>query len=317
MMFPEGNKSDLRRYAERVPINMVSIQLTSRRFAQIHKTTGRAAFEESVRWADSLLDVSSELGITAVLDFSLFPLDPEAPDQTTPVFWKNDLAISEVIAVAGELARRFKGRGRELAAYKIMSEPVVRSPTGPLEPPKWPAVLQAIVSSIRKHDPNRWIVVQPGPWGLPDGYTQFRPPVGHRLIWGAHAYAPHAFTHQGIGQWPLGPRYPGKVNGKIWNKNALEQYLYPLIAFQAKNPRPVWIGEFGALRWADGAEQYLIDVTSLFDAHGWGWTYHSAVGWHGWNPDYDDSYGDNVQSANHLVHDRSKRWSTLRKLFAQ
>jgi hypothetical protein len=298
-------------------MNMVSLHLAPRRFAKMRNLGGRAALEASLQWADSMLDKCAQLKLTAVLDISHFPLDPGAPDQTSSAFWENPEALSEVVAVADALSRRFHRRGPELSAYAIMTEPVLRTRAATVAPPAWPGLLRRIVAALRKHDPERWIVVQPGPWGLPDAYAGFQPPAAPRLIWGAHMYAPHAFTHQGIRDWPLGVRYPGRASGKAWNKESLSEHLQPLAEFQRRNPGPVWIGEFSALRWAEGAELYLRDLVSVLDANGWGWTYFGPAGWHGWNPDYSDAYGDERMAADQLVYEDSRRWATLREIFGR
>jgi len=315
--FPEGTPETLERYARQLRINMVSLHLASRRFAKIKGVDGRTAFEASVRWAESMLDKCAALELTAVVDISHFPLDPQAPDQTTPAFWGDPAALSEVVAVADALSRRLNRRGRELSAYAILTEPVLRGHAASLAPPAWPGVLRRIVTAIRKHDAHRWIVVQPGPWGLPDAYAAFQPPSARRLIWGAHMYAPHAFTHQGIRDWPLGIRYPGRASGRTWNKIVLNEHLRPLAEFQRRNPGPVWIGEFAAVRWAEGAESYLRDLASVFTAHGWGWTYFGPAGWHGWNPDYNEAYGDDRTAADQLAYEGSRRWATLREIFGR
>ncbi len=131
-------------------------------------------------------------------------------------------------------------------------------------------------------------------------------------------YQPHPFTHQGIGGRPLGVTYPGLIGGIYWNQSELNLLLEPLHLFQQTQPAPVFIGEFSAVVWAPGGEQYLLDLVSLFKGYGWGWDYFSATDWHGWNPDYDEFYAPDVPASawmSHYVGDKSIRWSTLRLLY--
>ncbi len=131
-------------------------------------------------------------------------------------------------------------------------------------------------------------------------------------------YQPHPFTHQGIGGRPLGVTYPGLIGGIYWDQNELNLLLEPLHLFQQNQPAPVFIGEFSAVVWAPGGEQYLLDLVSLFKGYGWGWDYFSATDWHGWNPDYDQFYAPDVPPSawmSHYVGDKSIRWSTLKLLY--
>jgi len=186
-----------------------------------------------------------------------------------------------------------------------------------MSPPQWKGALENIVSEIRKFDKKRWIVISPGSGGGPGGYANFQPPTDSRLIWGAHMYLPHAFTHQGLKGRARGVVYPGRIRGKYWDKSALREALAPLKQFQKKHSGPIFIGEFSAVRWASGGELYVRDLAAIFDENNWGWTYFSATGWHGMNPDYDDKFSsDNPKEwKSHFVGDTSPRWQTLRSIF--
>lgn len=93
----------------------------------------------------------------------------------------------------------------------------------------------------------------------------------------------------------------------------------PLRQFQKQHDVPVMVGEFSAVRWAEGGEQYLNDLAELFDEYGWSWHYFSATGWHGWNPDYNQNYPGKDGVGNwkkDYVGERSVRWQTLREIFS-
>lgn len=48
--------------------------------------------------------------------------------------------------------------------------------------------------------------------------------------------------------------------------------------WQVKNniePFRIFVGEFGAWRNAKGADQYLEDLTQLFDEFGWSWAHYA------------------------------------------
>jgi hypothetical protein len=188
-----------------------------------------------------------------------------------------------------------------------------------LVPPGWDSFQSEIVRTIRQYDRGRWIVVKPGPWGGPGGYSDFQPLPFDRLVYSVHMYEPHPFTHQGIHGWPTGVGYPGVVQGKYWDKSVLESALSPVAAFQQRYHVPVWVGEFSALRWSKGGEKYLMDLTEIFERSQWGWCYFNVGFWHGWNPDYDNIFDQDDKMPNfdlHRVGESSMRWETLRRMFS-
>ena len=136
------------------------------------------------------------------------------------------------------------------------------------------------------------------------------------MIYSVHMYLPHKFTHQGVGSREIGLEYPGVINGRLWNAQELKKALSPLRRFEQEYGVPVWVGEFSAVRWAEGGEQYLEDLVGVFDEYGWGWAYWSFAWWHGWNPNYDDQFFEGSSGwEEHRLGTRSKRWQTLREMF--
>jgi len=313
--YPSGKPSDIRRFKSQLNINMVRLQVRINQYAIIKKTTGPEAFAESVRWLDEMLDECSRLGITAVINYGQFPIGDKGDSMKSPVYWADKKNLDEVVFVSAQLATHFRKRGEELAGYDIISEPLEIVNGKPSIPSNWPGLMNRIVATINNIDPNRWIVVAPGIGGGPAGYGGFMYPKGTKVIFGLHMYLPHSFTHQGIDNRAVGLKYPGQIGMSYWDKDALRKKLAPLVRLQEDFSAPVFVGEFSAVRWADGGEQYLMDLVSIFDAYGWGWAYYSASGWHGWNPDYNNIYGVGVQVKNQIVEYGSLRWKTLRAFF--
>lgn len=318
--FPESTPNDIIRYKTHLNVNMIRFHIKIRKHAKESKLSGEASLDEAIKWADSMLDECKRQGITAVINIKQFPLNPDKPDDQTQQFWSDPSSRAEVLAVTKRLANHFRNRGIELAAYDMMSEPVIRTGSRSKSPDEWPELMQEIINVISIADNSRWVVVAPGPWGGPDGYKTFTPPVGNNLIWGVHMYKPHEFTHQGIRQYKQNVKYPGIINLRKWNRETLAKELAPLKAFQQKNGGLVWVGEFSAVRWADGGEQYIKDLVSIFDSNNWGWSYFSGSGWHGWHPDYNQIKScltANCNFKDHYLGNSSARWETLIDIYKQ
>lgn len=316
--FPGSSTEDVERYKKNLDLNIVRLNVNVRQYAKSKNISKEQAWESAMLWTDSMLDACARLGIRATVEVNQFSLDPAHPERmNTPRYWDDENMLNELYWVAGRLAERYASRGAELAAYQVLSEPLILRNGRATSPPKWRHVLDRIIAEIRMFDKERWIVVSPGPGGGPHGYESFVPSSDRYLIWGAHMYLPHAFTHQGIKGKAMGGGYPGMNGWKYWDKDSLRAALEPLKQFQKQYPGPVFIGEFSAVRWAAGGEQYVIDLASIFDEYNWGWTYFSATGWHGMNPDYDDKHSsdDPTEWKAHFVGNHSLRWQTLRSIF--
>jgi len=78
-------------------------------------------------------------------------------------------------------------------------------------------------------------------------------------------------------------RYPGKFAGRDWNRDTLLAAMGDVIAFAEKYRVHIYVGEFGAIRWAPGAAEYLGDLVSIFESYGWDWSFHAFREWDGWS----------------------------------
>lgn len=310
--------TSLEQITQRVRINSIQIRLMPRRVAEIQKISSEEAWKRSLSWGDAMLDQCKKLGLAATMTVEGgFPLDPSLPLMSNgKEFWNDPVRLNEAIQIADKLAAFFAKRGAELVAYQMLSEPLIYDGGKALSPTSWRDLIEKIIYTIRRRDPNRWIAVAPPPGGGPNLYKGFQPFSASRIIYGAHMYIPQAFTHQGILQWQAESyTYPGRIGGVgYWDKKGVEMIMSPLREFQQRYQVPVWIGEFGTVPWADGGEQYILDLVDIFDNWSWGWTYFSINGFYGWSPDYDNQKPQSLSEVpKHRVGASSLRWQTLRR----
>lgn len=301
-------------------INSIQIRLLPRLVAERQNKTPAVAWQESLAWGDQMLDECKRLGLVAIMTVEGgFPLNPAIPvAHESAAFWSDANQRNEVTQTMDLLSAHYANRGAELAAYQILSEPLMWDATGKgVEPPQWRGMMNDVIATIRKNDPSRWIAVAPPPGGGPNVYVGFKPFNASRIIYGAHMYIPLTFTHQGILNWQgVSNKYPGQFNKKCWDKEALKAAMMPLRDFQLKYGVPVWIGEFSAISWAKGGDQYLRDLVEAFNAWNWSWTYFTWNGYFGWQPDYDNSMPVPMQTwPSHRIGALSPRWQTLKQLF--
>jgi endoglucanase len=190
---------------------------------------------------------------------------------------------------------------------KYVNEPTIlgycfiSEPHTPWIVKNWQTIVPQFIKAIRSVDKNSYLILSAGLWGFPDFGKGRRLPVpfkdpANKTLYGWHDYAPHNYTHQGVGNKakralrPRGQRYPGKLKMfggsplKVWDRAAQQQYMQPALDFMKKYRVKMFVGEFGVVRWAPGADKWLDDKISIFEENGISWSCHNyAGGWDGWN----------------------------------
>jgi hypothetical protein len=201
-----------------------------------------------------------------------------------------------------------------IVAYDVLNEPVTN----------WHCrgtwyhnVMPAAVAAIRGVNPHVWLVIESEYQGAPGGFTTMPILNDPHVIYSFHFYSPHSYCNQGILSYPgYTASYPG-LNSmwgtapfQFWDKETLRSEMLDVIRFKNAHPdKRILVGEFGVLRWAPGAHQWLTDCIALFEEYGWDWCNHSPSGWNGYNATYTPT----VQTGSHAPDggDRSARWTAL------
>lgn len=198
----------------------------------------------------------------------------------------------QFIAVWQRIAARYRG-ARPIWGFDLANEPVEDLVEEGCD--DWQQLAERAARAIRTIDPDRTLIVEPAAWGGPAGLGDLAPLPLSNVVYSVHMYLPHPFTHQGVHGPGPAYSYPGVIEGRAWDRAALEAALQPVIDFQRAHGVPIYIGEFSAIRWAPSgsAARYLEDLVAIFEAQGWDWSYHAFREWHGWSvehgPDRDNA----------------------------
>lgn len=77
---------------------------------------------------------------------------------------------------------------------------------------------------------------------------------------------------------------------------------------------PIYVGEFGVMRWVPGAAEFVRDQTDLFERYGWNYAYYTwradAADWDGFNHEYGpDPEVHTPVSDNPLLAVHRERWA--------
>lgn len=248
-----------------------------------------AWLEGELRRLDAALPHCEKYGLRVALDLHS---PPGGRATSSGYFGSDDRLFTDrkaqdlFVEVWRRIAARYKD-ARPIWGYDLANEPVEEFVEDGCD--DWQALAERAARAIREIDPARAIIVEAPPWGSPESLADFRPIAVSNVVYSAHMYVPHEFTHQGVGRKDAAPvTYPGVIGGKPWNQSALEAALRPVIEFQRAYNVHIYLGEFSAIRWApgDSALQYLRDVIELFERHEWDWSYHAFREWQGWSVEH-------------------------------
>ncbi|MBQ7666816.1 MAG: cellulase family glycosylhydrolase [Kiritimatiellae bacterium] len=242
------------------------------------------------RWLEGKLDhfdtfvlpQAVKRGMKVVLDLH------EAPGGKTAF---NEMNMLHDPAIAGHfvetwrrIARRFKGR-EGIYGYDLNNEPLQAGEAAP-GCDFWTLQKRA-AEAIREIDPETPILIESNLQDSPSAFATLSPLDLTNIIYEVHMYVPLRYTHQGV-LWKQGERpdpYPNAEKG--WNAETLRGALAPVRDFQRRHGAKIYVGEFSAIAWAPGAEQYLRDCIEIFEDYGWDWTYHAFREWAGWSVEHE------------------------------
>ncbi len=239
------------------------------------------------RYIDGELDTlerqlvwARKYGIKIVIDLHAAP---GARDTRSNLYMFYDAKYADAfIATWRKIATRFRGRP-EVYGFDLVNEPVQTALALP-GCDYWSLQSRA-AEAIREIDPETPIVIESNGWDGPDTFTDLRPLALPNIIYQVHMYKPMEFTHQGVfDKKAPATKYPDAAKG--WNIDYLRRQLAPVVAFQKRHGARIYAGEFSAIVWGEGAENYLRDVIAVFEENGWDWTYHAFREWQGWSVEH-------------------------------
>ena len=235
-----------------------------------------------------ILPLSEKYGIKVVVDLHN-TIGGRVGGYTDFALFDDDTFYAAWLDIWREIATRFRGDKR-VYGYDLCNEP---RQTLAHKRNYW-QIQQAAAEAIREIDPAVTIVMEANAMDAPDAFYYLSPLSLSNVIYQVHMYEPGTYTHQGLENNPLGMDYPGTLqNGHTFDKAWLRSQLAPVRAFQQAHGARILVGEFSAICWAPGADQYLTDLTDIFDEYGWDWCYMAFRAWGGWSLEHTGT-GENT-----------------------
>ncbi len=179
-----------------------------------------------------------------------------------------------------QVATRFAGRAADIYGYDLLNEGCHLTPA--IEGGDLVGLMERTARAIRKIDPAATIIVE-SMYGDPGWFRSLSAIDLDNVIYSVHCYYPHDYTHQGIYETNA-PVYKWPDETRGWNRDFIRRHLQPVLDFRREHiGARILVGEFSAVAWAEGADQYLRDSIAVFEELGFDWIYHDYRGWRGWN----------------------------------
>ena len=255
-----------------------------------HGVGTNADLEDYDRWLDGKLDhvegavlpLARKYGLKVAIDLHVTPGGRDASHEMNMF---HDAAFADhFVECWRRIARRFKGNGDAIYGYDLCNEPQQQR-AAPPGMDGWNLQRRA-AEAIREIDPETPVIVECNANDAPEGYRNLSPLALTNVIYEVHMYGPGDFTHQGIqGMSMARCRWPDASRG--WDAGFLRSALAPVRQFQLRHGAKIYVGEFSAVAWAEGADIWLRDIISVFGEYGWDWTYHAFREWRGWSVEHE------------------------------
>lgn len=297
MISPNIDAEGLRVLGQEWKANLIRWQLI--RHGQAGQPDDLASYDQWVQGElkklDAALPLCERFGLRVVVDLH----SPPGGKATAGGYVGSDHRLftdrqcqDKFVELWRHIATRYRA-AKPIWGYDLVNEPVEDDVADDCD--DWQDLAERTARAIREIDPQRTLIVEAAPWGGPEGLKELRPLTVSNVVYSAHMYVPHAFTHQGVHSKGASYEYPGEVGGRFWGKAQLESALQPVVDFQERYNVHIYMGEFSAIRWApnQSAYRYLRDVIDIFEARGWDWTYHAFREWSGWSVEHGEDPKDN------------------------
>jgi len=278
--------------------------------------SAQEALELNLKWTKDIYERLAKDGVNTFLTISDYPVDlVTCVKKAESDYWEEKKCTDQIESFSKQTIDYFKDTN--LLGYQFFGEPVVRRDNKWLTPVEWTEIFKNLITYRDKVDSSKYLIYSHGPWNFPVRYNDLKPFDANNIIYSAHMYLPHAYTHQRIRKKTTF-NYPGEVNGRDWDKTDLVQTLQPFKNFEDKYGKPMMIAEFGNAIWALDSQVYIKDLLDIFTENKWAWSYYNISGeyYKGWDARFTATIDEDDNSKKYkYIGETSERFKLLKKYY--
>jgi endoglucanase len=141
---------------------------------------------------------------------------------------------------------------------------------------------ERIVHAVREVDPRTPILIEGYAHGSAGGLTHLSPVDDSAILYSFHFYEPWQYTARKANKdrYSYPDAMPASWDGPAekWDRDRVARMMDPVSEWARAHGVPasrIVAAEFGCDRGAAGAREYLEDVVSALNTHGWHWAFYS------------------------------------------
>ena len=154
-------------------------------------------------------------------------------------------------------------------AYELSNEPQIASNLVGDGLLAWMPLCRKVSKAIRTKDPETAIIIAAANFAGDEAeFESFDPDDVPNVIYTDHMYETGLFTHLYIWEDMEEMSYPSGTYNKEHLRDFMEKRMNSV---SKKHYMHVYIGEFGVVRWAKGADLWLRDVIEIMEELGYDW----------------------------------------------
>jgi len=241
------NIADLGAKVIRLPFNYRLIESKPYHYSQ----KGFSYLDKAFSWAKKhklkiILDLHAAAGSQNC--------DWHADSSGKALLWDSQSYQSRTFCLWQAVAERFKNNPA-LAGYDLLNEPVLgKRKVGILK-----NFYQKAIKAIREVDKTHTIYLEGNNWAQDIDFLADL--IKDKIAISIHAYLPLNYTFN----FDRFCKFPGRIEGVIWDKKRIYKYLEPYYKFSRKNKVKIFVGEFG-INWRGGFFGELGWLKAILDA---------------------------------------------------
>jgi len=242
-------------------------------------------------WLDGALDHlesfilprAKAIGMKVVIDMHSAPGGTalRQGEKCHAMFWER-VYLNAFVDSWKHIATRFKGRTDVVYGYDLVNEPFQHQQV----PFDYLECQRQAAYAIRAIDPKTPIIIESDGNCSAQRFSILEPLKLKDIIYQVHMYVPMDMTHQQVFDRNQ-PRSKWPDAKKGWTRELLEKSFAEVAAFEKRHGAKIYVGEFSAIGWAEGADKWIADCASVINAHKWDWTYHAFREWPGWSVEHE------------------------------
>jgi len=217
---------------------------------------------------DRIVELTSELKFYLVISFRSGPgrslytfYDKKREDE---FLLYDSIARSKYLDMCRFIAERYK-RYNNLVGINFLLEPHSDDPVNlqPIDDSIYFQFVEDLIFKIREVDENLPIIVQPLSWAYPHKFSSLKKFNDEKIVYSFNMYFPHTFTNERNDS-----SYPGFyfVNDSLAFVDSvyLKKFLDAVRKFKVENDVPIFVNEYGGIRFKKGFLNYIKDLHNIF-----------------------------------------------------